>query len=91
MRTAIRLIALTLTISAMGTSLPALAANHARHRGYEASARASGGEGTSEMGGHRDKAIHDCSGEMNKLTQKDWGVMQNTMFAQCMTKQGEMP
>ena len=43
------------------------------------------------MSGHRDQAIRECSGQMNKLVQKDWGVMQNTNFAACMTDHGEMP
>ena len=94
MRTAVRFMALALTISALGTSSQALAATKHHHSGHSAYARAPSGEEGGEapsMSGHRDQAIRECSGQMNKLVQKDWGVMQNTSFAACMTERGEAP
>jgi hypothetical protein len=95
MKNASRLIALALMFGAVGASSQALAATkHHHHRGHSAYARAIGGEEGGEampLTGHRDQAIRQCSGQMNKLVQKDWGVMQNTSFAACMTEHGETP
>jgi hypothetical protein len=94
MTNASRLIALALMIGAVGASSQALAATKHHHRGHSAYARAISAEEGGEampMNGHRDQAIRECSGQMNKLVQKDWGVMQNTSFAACMTQHGEMP
>jgi len=95
MTKASRLIALALMFGAVSASSQALAATkHHHNRGHAAYARAVdsevGGE-TMSMSAHRDKMIRECSGQMNKLVQKDWGVMQNTSFAACMTEHGEMP
>jgi hypothetical protein len=94
MTTAFRLTAIALMFSAVAASSQALAATkHHHHRGHAAYARAVGSEGDGEMtmNAHREKMIRECSGQMNKLVQKDWGVMQNTTFAACMTEHGEAP
>jgi hypothetical protein len=88
--------ALALVLGAAGTASQAVAATKHHHRnGLGAYARAvdDGSQGESEgvMSAARAKALRDCSAEMNKLVQKDWGVMQNTDFAACMTQHGEMP
>src|SRR5690349_20648685 len=95
-KTAARLMGLALVFGAAVTASQALAATKHHHRnGLGAYARAvdDGVQGESEAGisATRAKALRDCSAEMNKLVQKDWGVMQNTDFASCMTQHGEMP
>jgi hypothetical protein len=85
--------ALALVISGMGVTAQAQAATKHHQRGHSAYARAVGNEGDGDMtmSAHREKMIRECSGQMNKLVQKDWGVMQNTTFAACMTEHGETP
>ncbi len=96
MKNTSRWIALALVVSALGTSSQAFAATkHQSTRGHQAYARAIGEDvgnaGEGGMSAGRDKAIRDCSTDMNKYVQKDWGVSQNTHFADCMTQHGEMP
>lgn len=90
-----RLIAVALMFGAVGASSQAVAATkHHHQRGHQAYARAINSEEGGEampMSPHRDKMMRECSGLSNKLVQKDWGVMQNTTYAACMTEHGEMP
>ena len=47
------------------------------------------GEGTT-MTPDRERALRECSEQANKLVQKDWGVMQNTVMNSCMSSRGQM-
>jgi len=86
-----RAITLALVLGAVGVTSQAQAATKHHHRGHGAYARATDEGGEGQMNAHRASAIRECSGQMNKLVQKDWGVMQNTTFAACMTEHGEAP
>ena len=73
---------------------PATAAqkHRAANPGYAARAQAlpaqqAPGEGT--MTADRERALRECSEVANKLVQKDWGVMQNTVMNSCMVSHGQ--
>ena len=38
----------------------------------------------------RERALRECSETANKLTQKDWGVRQDTTMGSCMASHGQI-
>lgn len=88
--------ALALSVAVVAAVSPASAAQkHVSHHARAARAQATEGDAGGENGGvvmdkAREDAIRECSGQSNKLVQKDWGVMQGEMFASCMTQHGQM-
>jgi uncharacterized low-complexity protein len=90
--------ALALSLAVVAAVSPASAAQkhkHVSHAGRAANAQAVEGDAGGANGGvvmdkAREDAIRECSGQSNRLVQKDWGVMQGEMFASCMTQHGQM-
>ncbi|WP_068020687.1 hypothetical protein [Rhodoplanes sp. Z2-YC6860] len=91
--------ALALSLAVAAAASPASAAAH-KHKhvsraGHDANAQAvegdfGGGNDGFVMTKARETAIRECSGQMNRLVQKDWGVMQNESFSSCMVEHGQM-
>lgn len=90
--------ALALSLAVVAAASPASAAHkhkHVSHAGRAANAQAVEGDFGADNGGFvmtkaRETAIRECSGQMNRLVQKDWGVMQNETFSSCMVEHGQM-
>ena len=87
--------ALALSVAVVAAVSPASAAQkHVSHAGRAANAQAVEGDAGGAVGGvvmnkAREDAIRECSGQSNRLVQKDWGVMQGETFASCMVQHGQ--
>ncbi len=89
--------ALALSLAVVAAASPASAAKKHKHVSHAARAAhaqsidrgAGDANDGAVMSKARENAIRECSGQMNRLVQKDWGVMQNEMFSSCMVEHGQ--